>query len=731
MHVIADAAATLGSRFNLIFDPHEHCVYQHAYGDFRERRLDLTVGLKTPEGEVWALPFTGAAKHFPFVEQFSTLTAIEYRALHIGLWVELRVRIRAPFYPRDAKLSTAPVYYIDVEVKPMHRFRWMGSPSPLKQGELVFELSGEGVGFRPARNGFSYSFVSGAPARWKEQMPLSAAVDCWVESEDAGPCGPSGLSRPFDISNGGPARMGAVWTTWAAEPVLEVFGEKTPFKYAQLFKSREQMVRWAQEERAEIEKRCNLLDAAFTDWSLGSSASNMAALALHSFLVNTWWTTRKDGRDWFSAWEGSCFHQSTVDVEYNDALLYFALWPELMEMLLDEWADFEVDGSETLGPDGKGSSFMCHDVGACHVVGRQTYNHHMEVEENTNYLLMLAAWTFFTGEVEKAAKKLPLARRLAEFVFRADTSGNGVPDKGVANTIDDASPAVQYGREQVYLAVKSQAALWAAAELEQKCAGKDSQAERWRAFTSKSIKHVEEQAWLGDHYAVTLTRTTEGLTDPWSGKPLPPGELAGWDSYSIYTSNGLLYLFLAGLKMPRWSMNHLAQDVETANRATMTPYGGRHSSSADRIVWFSQNMWRDYVAAYLGVDLLNNVERYWDYQATTGDNWGGCLYYDTTEQNNLNFYPRGATVFGMPLSAAGLSLNRVEKELILKPLRPTLSVPLLPLADWAAMRIPVLTVEHREGVAVARVSERDLLDGLTLHVLGAELEPELPSEHRP
>jgi hypothetical protein len=144
---------------------------------------------------------------------------------------------------------------------------------------------------------------------------------------------------------------------------------------------------------------------------------------------------------------------------------------------------------------------------------------------------------------------------------------------------------------------------------------------------------------------------------------------------------------------------------------------------ADRIVWFSQNMWRDYVAAYLGVDLLNNVERYWDYQATTGDNWGGCLYYDTTEQNNLNFYPRGATVFGMPLSAAGLSLNRVEKELILKPLRPTLSVPLLPLADWAAMRIPVLTVEHREGVAVARVSERDLLDGLSVHVLGVELEP--------
>ena len=48
-----------------------------------------------------------------------------------------------------------------------------------------------------------------------------------------------------------------------------------------------------------------------------------------------------------------------------------------------------------------------------------------------------------------------------------------------------------------------------------------------------------------------------------------------------------------------------------------------------------------------------------------------------------------------------------------------------------AMRIPVLTVQRREGVAVARVSERGLLDGLSVHVLGAELEAELPTEHRP
>jgi hypothetical protein len=51
-------------------------------------------------------------------------------------------------------------------------------------------------------------------------------------------------------------------------------------------------------------------------------------------------------------------------------------------------------------------------------------------------------------------------------------------------------------------------------------------------------------------------------------------------------------------------------------------------------------------------------------------------------------------------------------------------VPLLPLANWENMRIPVLTVRKREGVVLARISHRDLLEGLTVKVFGAELEPE-------
>ncbi|NLW51009.1 MAG: hypothetical protein GXY85_09255 [Candidatus Brocadiaceae bacterium] len=723
MHPITDAAATFGGRFNLILDPHDHCVYQNAFGDWRERPLDLTVGVKTPEGEVWALPFTSRAPHFPFVEQFDTLTTIEYRAVHPGLWIELRMRIRAPFYPREVRISTAPVYYVDVEVRPLKRFRRMRADSPLPAGELVFELRGEGLETVRAEDGFGYSFASVPPGCCSD-TPLDARTECRVQGLDAEPFAAAGLRRRFDLTAEPSGRLALTWSAWAPEPVLEVAGEKTPFKYRSVFGSHADLLKWACVEREEVETKCDFLDRLFTDWSLGGSMSDMAALAFHSFLADTWWTTRKDGRDWFSVCEGPGCRQSAVDVEYNNALLYFALWPDLLKMLLDQWAELEKDGSALLGAVGKGSAFLSRDLGACHVVGRPTQSRPMGVEANADYLLLLTAWAGFTGNLEEAAGKVALGRRLAEFIFRSDSSGNGVPDRAVANAIDDAGPALQYGPEQVYLAFKSHAALWAFAELEQKCGLKGSQAERWRAFTSKGIKTIEDEGWVGDHYAVTLARTTEGMADPRTDEPLPAGELTGWNAYSVYTTNGLLYLFLSALKMPRWKMNRLRRDVENAHVATATPYGDRHTSGPDDIVWFSQNMWRDFVAAYLGIDMLHNVERYRDYQVTAGDSCSASPYCDTTEGNDGRFSSRGAAVFGAPLSAAGLGLNRLEKDLVLRPVRSTLTVPLLPLADWAAMRVPVLNVTNRDGVAVARISENDLLKGLTLRLEGAELEPE-------
>ncbi|MFW6457696.1 MAG: glutaminase domain-containing protein [Planctomycetota bacterium] len=728
MHVMSDCAATLGSRFNLIFDPAGKCVYHNAFGEFREQPLDLTAGIKRNNGELFCLPFTQDNRVFPYVEQSMSLTSLCYRGTHPDWRVEFEMKLRAPFYPRNARLSTAPVYYVDLTVRRLDEWRWSESDNPLEKGQVVFQLGGDDLNVTAGSDHFSYSFIStsslqedssaGLDMPEHESFPVHSTI--WgdgVEVDGAGT-----LTAPFDLSEDGSDTKSMLWTSWTEEAVLTVHGQKSPFKYHEFFASESKVASWAENARESVEERCDFLDGLFQDWTLGQTTSNFTALALHTFLANSWWTTRK-GSDWFSVWEGACYYHSTVDVEYNNAMVYLALWPELLDMLITQWADFEVDAQQKFGKEWKGTSYICHDMGGNHVAGQQAYPHDMEVEESANYLLMLAARTFFTGNKKLAAKYLPLCRRLAEFIVKCDTTGTGFPDRGTANTIDDASPALQYGREQTYLAVKTQAALWALGELEDLLGGKEkSSAERWKASASKSIKTLNEKAWIKDHFAVTLSRTTEGLVDPWTGESLPEGELKGWDDCSIYTSNGMLYLFLANIKMPRWKRERFARDIETAERECGGPYGSRHTGQSDDTVWFSQNLWRDYVAAYLGIDMLNNVERYWEYQVLTGDNLDASLYYDTTPDNNLNFYPRGASVFGAPMAAAGMQLNRAEGELQLTPVRRTLRVPLLPLVDWANVRAQWLKVRTREGVSTARIENRDLTGDLTLQVRGAELE---------
>jgi hypothetical protein len=56
--------------------------------------------------------------------------------------------------------------------------------------------------------------------------------------------------------------------------------------------------------------------------------------------------------------------------------------------------------------------------------------------------------------------------------------------------------------------------------------------------------------------------------------------------------------------------------------------------------------------------------------------------------------------------------------------RTTLHVPLLPLADWDRMRVPWLKVYNREGVAAARISDRDLIEDLSVNIAGARLDPD-------
>ncbi len=727
MLIQTDCAATLGSQFNLVFDPHGKRVYQNSGGGYPGRPLELNASVELSDGRELSLPFKEAGVFFDDLEYFPSLTGFTYRGVRQDMGIELALSVRAPFYPHDAKLSTAPFYFLKLTVRYLQKEPGSMPENVRDGGRLVMSLNPGKAECRGIEDGLEYKLVSTSELREQDRVTDEKAyetISCLHGTDAFEVDEKNRIYIPFNFSDSDAQSLGVLWSAWHTRPVLEVKGEPAAFKYREFFDSEPKMVEWALENRTGIEEKCNFLDVAYKNSSLGTAISHFSALALHSFLANTWWATLENGSDWFSVWEGTRYYHSGIDVEYNCALFYLNLWPELLDRLLCQWAELEVEPKEKSERGRSSASFLCRDMGMKHRTGRQAYPHYMQIEANADYLLLMAARTFFSGELKLMRKYLPLCRRLAEFIIASDKNGNGFPVAGTANTIDDAGAAMQYSGAQTYLAVKAQAALWALGELEE-LAGKEackSGSERWKAFVAKSVKTLCENAWLKDHYAVSLSRSTEGMVNPHTGEQLPPGELQGWDDYSIYTANGLLYLFVANIKMPRWNHMHLILDMETADTATRTEYGNAHAGREGGNVRFSQNLWRDYVAAYYGVDFLGKVEEYRDYQQLTRVNSEPDMYRDSTVNEEHRFSPRGVAVFGAPMAAAGLRINRVQEELHLAPLRRTLRVPLLALADWKAMRMPWIIADTREGITCVRITERDLLDKFKVYVIGAELE---------
>ena len=84
--------------------------------------------------------------------------------------------------------------------------------------------------------------------------------------------------------------------------------------------------------------------------------------------------------------------------------------------------------------------------------------------------------------------------------------------------------------------------------------------------------------WLGDHFAL--------CNDP--GVPQAERE-----AYSIYASNGLLYLLAAGLDPTLTHQSgEVPRDLASAAAATARRYGSVHTSVNNESQWVSQNMWR-------------------------------------------------------------------------------------------------------------------------------------------
>ncbi len=740
---------------------------QSPLGTWTADLSELVLAFRDAQGDIRCLPFTDRYPVFSAIDQELTLTGVSYACQDASLPFEATVTFTAPFYPKDVKLSTAPIFYVDIEVsgdagefilaRP-HKDDNTGADAPVALGGSFSgfkyktkyhyadesrndSLSGiNGVTFwealavgDPTDVELKYADIS--DTSWIWDSPRGYPLPYGHKVYTFEPRGYSGLR--WDFSGGGD-RLSAVMASHTDQKVLAVRKDEDSPNVLHSFLYRdpagpgltsvEEVVDYALgSERESILKKTAFFDGVLSEAyvsPLPRSARDLAACALQSFIINAWWVSSA-GEEWFSVWEGDCFFHSTIDVEYNDAWFYLCFWPELLGRLLREWPGFEKSNAQ--------GRYLSHDMGWMNSVTGMAYTHDMPVEENADYVLLLYSYWKTTGDDALMKDLFARAKLYTRFIFNCDTDADGLPDLNTANTIDQGSPAVQDARNQTYLGVKALAAYRAAAEMARAQAFLD---EPFIAACEQRVRLInltlEQKMWLGDHFAV--------CSDPAISR-------AEREAYSIYPSNGLLYLLAAGQDsgLTAENLERFRQDIVTAADATARLYGSVHTSVSNENEWVSQNIRRDALAYWLGADgwpqgQEKRTDGYWDlerYYATkkNGGFWDVILYRDylligASEAAGLGFsgpdaataylggeraeaggargayaldahywqllgyYPRGTAFFSC-LSAMGrLRLDRVSGLLLYDPAHTPGRVPVFTCADWAAAaeeeHIPVL-----------------------------------------
>lgn len=703
--------ATHGSRFFLDLRPQWREVLTSPLGLFGSEPRDAALGFIL-DGKTYSLPLFRERRDWRVpqgIREERSATGVVY---HLPLdGYEATIGLHAPFDPGDRELWGLPVIVVDFDVT---------RTDPTKPARIggAFHLRHEtdattrtvkatrgvdGVVAARVQDGRTaeYGMFAQTVARAERDVrrPFFQARDGFISS-----------TLLFDTS-AGPATARVYFVGFDPGPTLDVEGVPHQLEYARRFGSIEAVASHAANNDELLLRGARRVDALFADPTWPPSVREFASYALPSFALNTVWTRGRDGAAFASVTEGYCRYHSTLDVAYNASawMLWFA--PDLLRHDLLAWPRFRRD------------DVFPHDIGIDERVLGPEYSHEMPVEENTNFALLLHAYTFATGDVDVARALHDDLRAALRYVEQSDTDGDALPDQGTANTLDDAPAAVQFAHEQTYLAVKCAAAFEAGAALSALLEDRD-RAESWRARAAAIARAVEDRAFLGTHYVAAIDASTQGLEDPW-GRPLwrigvdvDAACVPGGDQAHPYTTVGLPWLWRAG-GATVLDPDRMRIDLATAAKRAATRYGTAHGERSENL-WVSQNLFRDASAAYLGVDVLDRFEGYVALQRDRARELDRRLFAgfcDSPFNRALSYYPRGMAFLLTLEATAGMRIDRVARTLTFKPVRAPFALPLPLLADWKTGRIPRFVVERTaDGKAEARIEHGERLEGLEITV---------------
>lgn len=710
--------ARLGSRFNLLFEPYRQRVLHSALGRFLDQPLDLMVGLVDPDGQTRVLPFTTDGVPLIGVEQHARLNSITFRGFSETCGLRFEFNVHSVFYPQVERLCILPAIYLEMRINPVANVRWYRqtheTPDKVK---LVLRLRRPDTRITTSNDGHARIDLSYRntltphhvfeQATGKGDEPTCAVAERIVSLNDGCEVLPdgNGLSLELPITaQGSGIKWRLVWAAHVGEPMLKVrhMGQERDavLHYNSNWSSLDQVIDEAvqtRDERLALSRRFErLIDQA----PLDTAQRHLFNQTFQSWLSNTFWCDVKleEGktRTWFSAWDGTRFDHAVLGVEYNVSLLYLSLWPDLLRMQFPQWAEHEQSHEAS------GGAVLVRDLGHGYRAVGQGDDRDPQLEENCNFLLLLQAYTHWTGDKEVIENLAALVERMSRYIAWTDRDKSGFPSQGMVNTFSDALPAMSLARKQTYLAVKRMAALRSAAEMLD-LVGRRQESRKLEAIVDGDVAKVEKAAWLGDHYAVCVDHSAAGLTDTRTGKPLAYEELPGWDAYSIHTVNALLLPTLIG-QPPLMNLDRVHKDIIAAARENESRYGCGHTSADAENVWVSQNLWRDTLARYLKLTGPISAQQYWDLQVLNNTHAQSHGYIDTYINNFLAFYPRGVTAIGYLLAGPRLVVDRLAPGGQLITVDPDRQGPrrwpLLALADWKIGRIPVCVIDEAGHVTI-------------------------------
>ncbi|MEN3013422.1 MAG: DUF4965 domain-containing protein [Endomicrobiia bacterium] len=698
----------LGGGLTLHFKPKHKKVFISPFGILCEEAFDFVLGVKTDSGKAF-LPLADKNEIFEHIEQEISLTSLKYKAKSTKLGVIFEVKFISPFYPEDTEVSISPFLYIDIAIEKIP-YKYDDNKSIC--GNLIIDLENiKKTGmiskirdkiyikdmfyakFKVNKNTGLMDLIEDKSKKINAEILLKNMDNFDINN------------IKFKIDKDHKFKTMFIFAVYCKD-VIVVKDKKENFSlfYTNFFKNIDEVINYGIINEKHIMEKVDAFEYIINITSLSKTQKDFLAYTFHSYLINTCWLFNYETlKDIFTVIEGNCGYHSTVDVEYNVALFYLLFWPELLKKELELWYEYVKE------------NWMLHDIGALFEIGTQIYPHNMEVEENCNLILLSYAYWKHTADSSLITKKYDLLKKLANFIVKCDKNKDGIPDEKTANTIDDASAAVQFSKEQIYLGLKTYSALKALSEIANFL--KDNTFVKFIKKITKKIKStIEKKAWLKDHYVVCLDKIAKNLIDVWSGKKIN-GILEGWDAYSIYTSNGLLYLLISNAEIDL-NKEKIKLDILNSKKYNMTEYGCTHTSKDKSNIWISQNLWHDFVGMYFGLDFSDNIERYWQFELFENTQGRGGCFVDTYGWNHLHYYPRGVTSFGLYYGILGLKVDRIKKEIKLSPVKVPLKVPLVCFANWKEKKFPVVECYIRNKKLVIKFYNKELLDGYKIFIEG-------------